>query len=584
MLKVNRLPNLQKTTTQILKLFIFLLLLLTMVACLNTSPIPTGQPDLRVTSTKVLSGTEVANVLNEETQVPVPKSVTKSLTPASTLAAEPPPAIPMRLSVSLGAPGDLRDAVSEMANNQPGSFLLVEEDADVILGISQNNSLATWTYAVAVPFYSLIEDISLENLKLAWASGDLILDGQSEQSLIEFWGLPEQRATVVPTDDLVNTLWAQQSSADEPPITIVPFERLSPRLKVLQLEGQSPVDVTFDTASYALTIPFGLTGTAPAMEKFLLDWSGPQSNRNDHLVTHIAMTGPAGMRRAVADRMEKYGLNYPAEETGPVLQAVDIAHMSNENAFATDCPMPDPYDSINVCNRDEYVELMVWMGIDVNEMTGNHLNDWGSDSLLHTFDLYESLGIQTYGGGGNLAQAQEPLLLEHNGNQIAFVGCNPVGPPSAWARADYPGSLACENYQFLEEQVRELSASGYLVIVTVQYREDYAYAAAGDQRDIFKSLAAEGAMAVSGSHGHHPQGFAFVNDSFVHYGLGNLLADQMWSLETRQMFIDTYLVYDGRLLNVDLWTGLNEDYARVRQMTSEERTALLEVVFAVSEP
>jgi poly-gamma-glutamate synthesis protein (capsule biosynthesis protein) len=180
-----------------------------------------------------------------------------------------------------------------------------------------------------------------------------------------------------------------------------------------------------------------------------LRWPEPLMNREDGKVTQIAMTGPAGMRRAVADRMEKYGLTYPAEVTGPVLQAVDIAHMSNENAFASDCPMPDPFDSANVCNRDEYIELMTWMGIDINEMTGNHLNDWGVDSLLHTFDLYDGVGIQTFGGGRNLAAAQEPLLIEHNGNRLAFVGCNPVGPPNGWAGADYPGALPCGDYGFI---------------------------------------------------------------------------------------------------------------------------------------
>ncbi len=569
-------------TTQILNIFGPLLLLLMMVACLDTSPIPTGQPDFEATATEGSPGAGEPNLMIEETPKPSPKPVTE--TPTSTLVVERPTAVLSRLSISPGVPTELRDAVTEMANSQPNSFLLVEEEANLALGINHNNPLATWIYAVAVPFYSLVEKISLDDLILAWSRGDLILDQQTEQLLIELWGPPEQRAIVVAADEIASTLWELQSSAAEQFITIVPFERLSPRLKVLQLEGQSPTDVAFNSASYPLSIPIGLMGTAPATEKFLSSWSGPQTNRIDQLLTHIAMTGPAGMRRAVADRMEKYGLNYPAEETGPVLQSVDIAHMSNENAFATDCPMPDPYDSVNVCNRDEYVRLMVWMGIDVNEMTGNHLNDWGADSLQHTFDLYESLGIQTYGGGRNLAQAQKPLLMEHNGNRIAFVGCNPVGPPNAWAGTDYPGSLACEDYLLLKEQIRELSASGHLVIVTVQFREDYAYAPADDQREIFRSLAAEGAMAVSGSHGHHPQGFAFVNDSFIHYGLGNLLADQMWSLETRQTFIDTYLVYDGRLLNVDLWTGLNEDYARVRQMTPAERSALLEAVFAVSEP
>ena len=96
--------------------------------------------------------------------------------------------------------------------------------------------------------------------------------------------------------------------------------------------------------------------------------------------------------------------------------------MSNENAFATDCPPADPFDSENVCNRDEYFELMTWMGIDVNEMTGNHLNDWGPEALLHTFDLYEDNGIQWFGGGRDLEDAARPLLITHNGNNIAFIG------------------------------------------------------------------------------------------------------------------------------------------------------------------
>jgi poly-gamma-glutamate synthesis protein (capsule biosynthesis protein) len=117
----------------------------------------------------------------------------------------------------------------------------------------------------------------------------------------------------------------------------------------------------------------------------------------------------------------------------------------------------------------------------------------------------------------------------------------------------------------------------------LQYNEDYRYDPRPEQQELFHDLAESGAMAVSGSQGHHPQGFAFHGDSFIHYGLGNLLADQMWSLATRQTFIDIYLIYDGRLLNVDLWTGLNEDYARIRQMMAEERRELLESVFAVSE-
>ena len=154
---------------------------------------------------------------------------------------------------------------------------------------------------------------------------------------------------------------------------MVAFPDLDPRLKVLRVDGETPVGVEFRLEAYPLAFAIGVDGPAEITALLFGDWPPPGSNRDEKLMTHVAMTGPAGMRRAVADRMERYGINYPGEETGPVLQAVDLAHMSNENAFAADCPLPDPNDSENVCNRDEYLALMTWMGIDINEMTGNHL-------------------------------------------------------------------------------------------------------------------------------------------------------------------------------------------------------------------
>jgi poly-gamma-glutamate synthesis protein (capsule biosynthesis protein) len=53
-------------------------------------------------------------------------------------------------------------------------------------------------------------------------------------------------------------------------------------------------------------------------------------------------------------------------------------------------------------------------------------------------------------------------------------------------------------------------------------------------------------------------------------------------LGTRQTFVDTYTIYDGRLLNVELWTGLIEDFFKPRLMTAEEREQALNAVFAAS--
>jgi len=521
---------------------------------------------------------------------PTPESAEP--TEAATAAPTPPPTAPptavptpapLQIAADTAVPQAVQTALQAIVNANPSLMQWNEGEGDVTVKINQGQTIVNWVYTAAVPFPTFADEITTADLQAAWQQGGLYADGETAALLAALWGEPNDSAETVAPENLVSTLWAAQAGYETAVTAIVPFEQLVSELKVLAVDGISPVGVHFDPAAYSLTVPIGLVGDAAAVEQLRAAWTEPLTNREDGKITHIAMTGPAGMRRAVADRMERYGLTYPAEETGPVLQAVDIAHMSNENAFAGDCPPPDPFDSANVCNRDEYIELMTWMGIDINEMTGNHLNDWGAEALLHTFDLYDSVSIQTFGGGRTLAAAQEPLLIEHNGNRLAFVGCNPVGPPNGWARDDYPGALPCGDYDFILNQIRELDAAGYLVFATLQYLEDYQYAVLETQRTDFHNLAAAGAAAVSGSHAHHPQGFSFFSDSFIHYGLGNLLADQMFSLGTRQTFIDIYTIYDGRLISVELWTGLIEDFARQRLMTAEERQALLQSVFEVSD-
>jgi poly-gamma-glutamate synthesis protein (capsule biosynthesis protein) len=575
--------SLAETSISLIKRSIVFLLIACLMSACSEDTEGTPPPTIRPTLEQVSPATETPQ---EETAEPTPDPTTQSPTvePPELPPTAEPTLEPVLVTSESFVPFDIQEAVLSATAANEVLYRQVEGEADITVAVNAGQPIANWVYVVAAPFPTVLDGITSADLIAAWNGGGLLMDAETAAVFTALWGQPDTPAETVTPIEFVATIWQRQTESETAVLGIVPFERLEPQLKVLSIDGESPVSTEFDPGSYPLTVPIGLVGEADEMALLLSQWLEPLTNRHDNLITHIGMTGPAGMRRAVADRMEKYGLTYPAEETGPVLQVVDIAHMSNENAFATDCPPPDPFDSTNVCNRDEYLELMTWMGIDINEMTGNHLNDWGTEALLHTFDLYDSVGIQTFGGGRDLASAREPLLIEHNGNRLAFVGCNPVGPPFGWAAEDYPGSLLCEdNYGFILDQISELDEAGYLVFATLQYLEDYQYEVLETQRTDFHNLAAAGATAVSGSHAHHPQGFSFYEGSFIHYGLGNLLADQMFSIPTRQTFIDIYTVYDGRLISVELWTGLIEDFARQRLMTAEEREDLLQTLFGVSD-
>ena len=558
------------------------LLLFWLMGCQQAALPQTAADPPAPTATAVLPAPETPTPIS--TLPPTAQIDTPTAVPSPTIIPTPTPS-PWRIGQQPGLPPEIGAALAELAASQPAQFTLADDEGDVTVTLGGETSLATWVYAIAAPFPTLDDGLSWDEVQEGWENGRFHLTPDVADTLRGWWGDPGQPPIILPADELVDALWSAQTGYDDLRPTILPFDQLEPRLKALRLEGIAPIEPGFDPAGYPLALPIGLEGNPDAIAALQTAWDGPLTNRDETLITTVAMTGPAGMRRAVADRMERYGITYPSEETGPVLQAADFAHMSNENPFAPNCPMPDPNDSDNVCNRDEYVELMVWLGINIVEMTGNHLNDWGTWALNHTFDLYDSLGMQTFGGGRNLEHARQPLLIEHNGNRLAFVGCNPVGPAFGWATETQPGALPCEeDYAALAAQIRQLADEGYLVIATLQYLEDYQYHILPQQHAAFRALADAGATAVSGSHAHHPQGFAFrPNGSFIHYGLGNFLADQMWMLGVRQTFVDTYLFYNGRLLHVDLWTGLIEDYARQRLMTPEERRDLLRAVFETSD-
>jgi len=77
----------------------------------------------------------------------------------------------------------------------------------------------------------------------------------------------------------------------------------------------------------------------------------------------------------------------------------------------------------------------------VVELTGNHLADYGLEPLTDTLDFLHAHGMQTYAAGLTEADARQPLLLEHNGTKIAFLGCNEAGPERVWASPGYSRCL-----------------------------------------------------------------------------------------------------------------------------------------------
>ena len=527
--------------------------------------------------------------------VEIPKPARTSQTPAATQApVAAAPAIPTAqiLEVSIWAPPYLAETVGERVL-KPLEKLLVREPAaaNIKLEVGAQNLISQWVYALVTPFSSTLEGVSSSDLLLRWQGGSTALDGDGPllmdsntyEMFSAVWGAaaPAASVTILAKQELLDYAWAHQ-----PALAIVPFEELEPRWKALTVDDLSPIRTGFDLGSYPLKIPISLNtpSGSPALDALIRsNFEIPPSNLDPQRMTIVAMTGVTALVRATAYEMEKHGITYPAQDIRDWLRDADITHISNEVPFASDCPYPDPVQpDVRFCSRDSYIQLLEHVGTDVVELTGDHFQDWGTEAMFHTLDLYRERGWLTYGGGANLAEGRKALLIEKGLNRIAFIGCNAKGGSFAQASETEPGAAACD-LDWMAAEISRLKGEGYLVIATFQHLEYYTYDPQPDQQRDFRQMADAGAAIVSGSQAHQPQGMEFRNGSFIHYGLGNLFFDQYSLCEPcRQGFIDRHVFYEGRYISTELLPIQFVDYARSRPMTVEETSVLLQALFLAS--
>jgi hypothetical protein len=454
--------------------------------------------------------------------------------------------------------------------------------ATLTFGISNDPSALPWVYALVAAFPTVPDEVNSTDLQRAWRgkstladfAGPILVSAETGAAFEALWGPAGKGAVqVLPADQLLQQAWAQR-----PVLAIIPFEDLQPRWKVLKVDGSSPIETDFQPAAYALTVRYGWKGAQGVAGPL------PETNWQRSKMTVLLMTGTTALVRGTADRMRTKGITYPSQDILDWLTSADLLHISNEVSFYPKCPLPDPNSkSFMFCSAPENVKLLEAIGVKIIELSGNHVNDYGRQAFADTLQIYRDHGWKYFAGGDNLADASKPLLVEHNGNQLAFVGCNEAGPPEAWATIDQPGAAPCD-YDALVKQIAELRDQGYLVIVTQQYDESYRPQPTELQRRDFQRLADAGATIVSGSQAHFPQSFAFSADGLIHYGLGNLFFDQMDFpvVGTRREFLDRHIFYNNHYISTELLAAELEDYARPRPMTAAERRQFLSDYFSAS--
>lgn len=408
-----------------------------------------------------------------------------------------------------------------------------------------------WRYAVVAPPYGAIEDVSLARLSELWKGG----------AAIHIEASPETRAALAgilgasPAHEPVAV--ASPPAVDDTHWAIVPADQLTPHGKLVAVDGHHPLD----RSPGALAVPLcAAAGGAKAVR-----------NIDPAKLTILAMTGTTALTRQAAKLMDHKGVLYPLPAVEPWFASADLVHISNEVSFVPNCDSAGKA-TMTFCSKNEYIELLEKSHTKIIELTGSHLIDYGRQWLTKTIDMYEQRGWLWFGGGRDQFDASEPKFLDHNGNRLAFLGCNMVYTVKH-ALDQGPGVGAC-NLARMQWQIRDLKRRGFVPIVTVQHDEVYKHDPPPKLVADLRLLAEAGPIYVMGSQAHCPHPWEVHRGAYVHYGPGNLYFDQFWH-PVRDAAHDKLYIQAGKLLAVSHMYTRTEERGRPRLLDDRERGELL---------
>ena len=196
--------------------------------------------------------------------------------------------------------------------------------------------------------------------------------------------------------------------------------------------------------------------------------------------------------------------------------------------------------------------------IDVVDLANNHSGDFGPDAFAQMLGLLKEKGIAYFGGGYDLAQAHQPLLLERHGLRLALLGYNEFFPRSFEANVHKPGVAWSEDEQVAYDiQVARQAYRADVVIAMMHWGWEYEPTANARQRLLARHLLDSGADVVIGSHPHVVQDVETYKGKPIIYSLGNFVFDGFNTVPTTtgwllQLDLDhqgakAWRVYEARL-------------------------------------
>jgi len=226
----------------------------------------------------------------------------------------------------------------------------------------------------------------------------------------------------------------------------------------------------------------------------------------------------------------------------PALQMADLAighlevpHTHCVSELEGDVPAPGA--------PPENIAALADAGFGMVSLAGNHISDCGAQGIADTRRSLDAAGLVHSGAGLDLAEARLPAFSTVNGQRIALLSYNCVGPENGWATKTSAGcaylplgttdgqpvtprssiaQILPEALDILRDDIAAARKRADLVLVAMHKGIVHTPARLAPYEQLLARAAIDyGADAVLGHHAHIARGIEFHRGKPIFHGLGN---------------------------------------------------------------
>ncbi|MEJ7838948.1 MAG: CapA family protein [Thermomicrobiales bacterium] len=318
-------------------------------------------------------------------------------------------------------------------------------------------------------------------------------------------------------------------------------------------------------------------------------------------ITRIGFGGDILFGRNVGHRMRQYGDHtFPMLQLKEMLSTFDLT-ICNWECFVSEtieqADTPEDHDlelisdkTLDFVTIPAAIEGVKMAGVDVVSLANNHAfyyaNGDGEQAFADTVRFLDAAGMLHFGAGENLATARAPFETEINDVSIAIIGIDGVT-----AMVDFPGSWSVKDAYTgatkngagtnpfdvanIIKDIERLASEYDVVIPFFHVGEQYLWTPRDFVVDVTRSCIDAGAAAVVTSHPHTIMGMDVHAGKPIFHAIGNLVYDQMFSVDTRTGYILELTLRGKNVINFRIHGYEIFDFCQARLMPPGENAALL---------